>query len=57
MCSCAKQGDGWAEGSGQARCVAIAVEPTCPVAVCCGFLGGVAGVQPGPTPNEVGGIT
>jgi len=27
------------------------------VEVCCGFLGGVTGVQSGPTPNQVGGIT
>jgi len=27
------------------------------VEVCYGFLGGVTGVQSGPTPNQVGGIT
>ena len=26
------------------------------VEVCCGFFGGVTGVQSGPTPNQVGGI-
>jgi len=54
-------GHGWAEGSGQARGVAIVVELTCPgqygrsVLWC--FSGEVKGVHSGSTQNEVGSIT